>query len=428
MLLTSIDKKKIFIFFLFFLFFDFIVGFKKQNNNLFLFRSKDSYLKGVWLTTAFWLDWPSVSSVNIKSDKIRIKEQKKQLINKLNNLVNIGVNTVFFQVKPDGTVFCESFFFPYSSLLTGVFGKYPGYDPLKFIIIECHKRNLKIHAWINPYRISLNTKIKIFNLFKNKDGLKKLNLYRLNKNWIKKVSNFLFLDPGIPEVRRLIVHFISELIKKYDIDGIQFDDYFYYETFSDKFNDYETFLKNKKKFKNKADWRRNNTFLLIKDVSLKIRSIKPNVKFGVSPISVWRNFINDPAGSKTSSQNTSYDNCYADVKLWLKNGLLDYVAPQVYSSFVNKSLKYSSIVKWWVDSVKFTKTKLYIGIALYKFGIFIPNQPEWNNKEGLVEIKKQFDFNDKIPEITGVILFRESFLQSTQTKTVVRYLKNKWNP
>lgn len=426
-MLISIGKKKISLFILFFLFPSIVLGFKKQNDKLFLFHNKSVYLKGVWLTTAFWLDWPSFSSVSIKSNKIRIDVQKKQLINKLNNMVDIGINTVFFQVKPDFTVFYKSFFFPYSGLLTGVFGKYPGYDPLEFIIIECHKRNLKIHAWVNPYRVSLNTKIKIFNLFKNKNKLNKFNFYLKNKNWIKKVSNFFFLDPGIPAVRSLIVKVISELIKKYDIDGIQFDDYFYYETFSDKFKDYKTFIENRKGFKNKEDWRRNNTFLLIRDVSFKIRSINPNIKFGVSPVSVWRNFINDPTGSKTNAKSTSYDNSYADVKLWLKSGLLDYIAPQIYSSSVKKDMNYFSIVNWWVDLVKLTNTELYIGIALYKFGSLIPNEPEWNKEDGLLEIKKQLDFNDKIKEIKGVILFREYFLKSKQTRKVIGYLKNKWN-
>lgn len=421
----SILKFFIFLFFLFSMNVSF--GYKKIIYKKSKLIQKNIQLRGVWLTTAFCLDWPPVSSINFFSDKLRIKEQKRILISKLDNLVKIGINTIFFQVKPDCMVFYRSKISPYSNLITGIIGKNPGYDPLRFVLIEGHKRNLKIHAWINPYRVSLNSSSKTINLLKNSIFFKPLNVYLLHKNWIRFVSNYLVLDPGLPEVRNWIVSIVIELIKNYNIDGIQFDDYFYHESSSSVLNDNETFKKNNNFYLNKADWRRNNTFLLIKNVSLKIRSIKPNIEFGISPSGVWRNFSQDIRGSKTNVKNSSYDFSYADIRLWIKKGLLDYVAPQVYYSFSNKEARYDVIVRWWANLVRFTKTKLYIGIALYKIGLFNKKEPEWSFLYGIREFKKQLDFNERFSEIKGVIFFRENFFSSIHTKKVVEYLRFRWN-
>lgn len=390
-------------------------------------NKKNVQLRGVWLTTAFWLDWPDRSSINYNSDQLRIKEQKKSLIFKLDNLVKIGINTVFFQVKPDCTVFYHSRISPYSNLITGFIGKDPGYDPLRFLLLEGHKRNLKIYAWINPYRVFLNSNLKSIKFLRNSIFFKPLNVYLLHKNWVRFSSNYLVLDPGLPEVRDWIVSIVVELVKNYNIDGIQFDDYFYYETCSSILDDSESFKKYNILKLSKSDWRRNNTFLLIKNVSLKIHSIRPKIEFGVSPCGVWRNINNDLRGSKTNVKNSSYDQSYADVRLWIKYGFLDYVAPQVYYSFSNKNARYDIVVKWWVDLVKFTKTKLYIGIALYKFGFFNKKEPEWFFVSGLKELKNQLDFNEKFSTIKGVIFFRENYLNINQTKKVVKYLKIRWN-
>lgn len=388
---------------------------------------QDIPVRGVWLTTVSRLDWPSLSSVNLDSEKLRIEVQKKELTDKLDNLVKLGINTVFFQVKPDGTALYHSHIIPWSDLLTGVVGKDLGYDPLAFIIAEAHKRNLKIHAWLNPYRVSMDTQPETIASLQNTLNSPPASVYILHKDWIRTAYNRFVLDPGLPEVRNWITSIVAELVKNYDIDGIQFDDYFYYETPSSKLNDEATFQRYGQGFLDKASWRRNNTLLLIREVSSTIRSLKPTIEFGISPGGVWRNISDDPRGLDTKVGGPTYDRAYADTRLWVKEGLLDYIAPQIYWPFAREIVKYDVIAKWWADVVRSTNTKLYIGVALYKVGVPSQTEPDWSLDGGVPELKRQLDLNDELPEIKGEILFREGLLQSPQTAEAVKYLKSRWN-
>ncbi|QLK87508.1 glycoside hydrolase family 10 protein [Arsenophonus endosymbiont of Aphis craccivora] len=388
---------------------------------------QDIPVRGVWLTTVSRLDWPSLSSVNLDSEKLRIEVQKKELTDKLDNLVKLGINTIFFQVKPDGTVLYHSHILPWSDVLTGVVGKDPGYDPLAFIIAEAHKRNLKIHAWLNPYRVSMDTQPETITSLQKTLNSPPTSVYVLHKDWIRTAYDRFVLDPGLPEVRNWITSIVAELVKNYDIDGIQFDDYFYYETPSSKLNDEATFQRYGQGFLDKASWRRNNTLLLIREVSSKIRSLKPTIEFGISPGGVWRNISDDPRGSDTKAGGPTYDRAYADTGLWVKEGLLDYIAPQIYWPFAREIVKYDVIAKWWADVVRSTNTKLYIGVALYKVGVPSQTEPDWSLDGGVPELKRQLDLNDELPEIKGEILFREGLLQSPQTAEAVKYLKSRWN-
>lgn len=272
-------------------------------------------VRGVWLTTVSRLDWPSNSSVNIDSDQRRIEVQKKELTHKLDNLVKLGINTVFFQVKPDGTALYRSYILPWSDILTGVVGKDPGYDPLAFIIAEAHKRNFKIHAWLNPYRVSMDTQPETIVSLQKTLSSQPANIYILHKDWIRTAYNRFVLDPGLPDVCNWIISIAAELVRNYDIDGIQFDDYFYYETYTSKLNDDTTFQRYGQGFLDKASWRRNNTLLLIREVSSTIHTLKPNIEFGISPSGVWRNISDDPRGSDTKAGRPTYDRAYADTRL-----------------------------------------------------------------------------------------------------------------
>lgn len=384
-------------------------------------------VRGVWLTTAFRLDWPSLSSVSLDSDQRRIEVQKKELTDKLDNLVKIGINTIYFQVKPDGTALYHSHILPWSDVLTGVVGKDPGYDPLAFIIAEAHKRNLKIHAWLNPYRVSMDTQPETIASLQKPLSSQPASVYVLHKDWIRTAYDRFVLDPGLPEVRNWITSIVAELVRNYDIDGIQFDDYFYYETSTSKLNDDRTFQRYGQGFLDKASWRRNNTLLLIREVSSTIRTLKPNIEFGISPDGVWRNISDDPRGSDTKAGGPTYDRAYADTRLWVKEGLLDYIAPQIYRPFAREIVRYDVIAKWWADVVRSTNTKLYIGMALYKVGVSSQVEPDWSLDGGVPELKRQLDLNDQLPEIKGEILFREGFLQSPQTEQAVKYLKSRWH-
>ncbi|MFS1538776.1 MAG: glycoside hydrolase family 10 protein [Candidatus Phlomobacter fragariae] len=388
---------------------------------------QDIPVRGVWLATVSRLDWPSLSSVNLDSDQLRIEAQKKELTDKLDNLVKIGINTIFFQVKPDGTALYRSHILPWSDVLTGVVGKEPGYDPLAFIIAEAHKRNLKIHTWLNPYRVSMDTQPETIASLQKTLSFSPASVYVLHKDLIRTACHRFVLDPGLPEVRNWITSIVAELVKNYDIDGIQFDDYFYYESASAKLNDDATFQKYGQGFLDKASWRRNNTLLLIREVSSTIRSLKPNIEFGISPAGVWRNIFDDPRGSDTKAGASTYDRYFADTRLWVKEGLLDYIAPQIYWPFALEIVKYDVIAKWWADVVRSTNTKLYIGVALYKVGVPSKTEPDWSLDGGVPELKRQLDLNDELPEIKGTILFREGLLQSPQKEEAVKYLRSRWH-
>ena len=158
-------------------------------------------VRGIWLATVSRLDWPPISSVNISSPAVRISQQQKTLTDKLDNLKRLGINTVFFQVKPDATALWQSTILPWSDTLTGKIGQDPGYDPLRFMLDEAHKRGMKVHAWFNPYRVSVNTKPATVTELNNTLSQTPSSVFVLHRDWIRISGERFVLDPGIPEVR-----------------------------------------------------------------------------------------------------------------------------------------------------------------------------------------------------------------------------------
>ncbi|MEI7087016.1 glycoside hydrolase family 10 protein [Pectobacterium versatile] len=384
-------------------------------------------MRGVWLATVSRLDWPPVASVNVSSPASRITQQQDALKGKLDKLKSLGINTVFFQVKPDGTALWPSKILPWSDMLTGNIGEDPGYDPLQFMLDEAHKRGMKVHAWFNPYRVSVNTKSATVTELNSTLSQNPASVFVLHRDWIRTAGDRFVLDPGIPEARSWITSIVAEVVAHYPIDGVQFDDYFYAESSGSMLNDGEIFKKYGQGFGSKADWRRHNTQLLIEQVSRTIKQLKPDVEFGVSPAGVWRNRSHDAAGSDTRGA-AAYDEAYADTRLWVQQGLLDYIAPQIYWPFARDAARYDVLAKWWADVVKPTNTRLYIGVALYKVGEPSKNEPDWTINGGVPELKKQLDLNESMPQINGTILFRENYLNQPQTQEAVNYLRNRWNP
>ncbi|MEQ9900453.1 glycoside hydrolase family 10 protein [Pectobacterium punjabense] len=384
-------------------------------------------VRGIWLATVSRLDWPPVASVNASSPVIRMTQQQEALKGKLDKLKSLGINTVFFQVKPDGTALWPSKILPWSDMLTGNIGEDPGYDPLQFMLDEAHKRGMKVHAWFNPYRVSVNTKQGTVTELNRTLSQNPASVFVLHRDWVRTAGDRFVLDPGIPEARSWITSIVAEVVAHYAIDGVQFDDYFYAESSTSTLNDSETFKRYGQGFGSKADWRRHNTQQLIEQVSRTIKQLKPEVEFGVSPAGVWRNRSHDAAGSDTRGA-AAYDEAYADTRQWVQQGLLDYIAPQLYWPFARDAARYDVLAKWWADVVKPTSTRLYIGVALYKVGEPSKNEPDWMIKGGVPELKKQLDLNDSTPHINGTILFRENYLNQPQTQEAVNYLKNRWNP
>ncbi|MEI7368767.1 glycoside hydrolase family 10 protein [Pectobacterium sp. 1950-15] len=390
-------------------------------------QQRQEPMRGVWLATVSRLDWPPVASVNASSPARRITQQQDALKGKLDKLKSLGINTVFFQVKPDGTALWPSKILPWSDMLTGHIGEDPGYDPLQFMLDEAHKRGMKVHAWFNPYRVSVNTKSATVAELNRTLSQNPASVFVLHRDWIRTAGDRFVLDPGIPEARSWITSIVAEVVARYAIDGVQFDDYFYAESSSSVLNDSESFKKYGQGFISKADWRRHNTQQLIEQVSHTIKQLKPDVEFGVSPAGVWRNRSHDAAGSDTRGA-AAYDEAYADTRLWVQQGLLDYIAPQLYWPFARDAARYDVLAKWWADVVKPTNTRLYIGVALYKVGEPSKNEPDWTINGGVPELKKQLDLNESVPQINGTILFRENYLNQPQTQEAVNYLRSRWNP
>jgi len=377
------------------------------------------HLRGMWISTVLNLDWPSKETADIKDSSERIQKSKEELISLLDMAAAMNINAIFFQVSPEGDALYKSDLVPWSRYLTGTFGQDPGFDPLEFVIEQAHIRNMELHAWVNPYRVSMYT---------NTDTTASLNIpksvYKEHPEWIRKAMSRYVIDPGIPEAQKWVMDRVMEIVEKYDIDGIHFDDYFYYERTYGELDDSQTYIKyNQDGFSDKKDWRRNNTYILIKELSKKIRASKGWVKFGISPLGIWANQKDGyPDGSNTRSSVTNYDGAFADTKRWVEEELIDYIAPQVYFTFANSNASYGELTTWWADVVKGKNVHLYIGQALYK--INDDSDRYFKGDNALKEFSNQLKYNVAQPRIMGSILFRAKNFTDSGKQQVVTAIKN----
>ncbi|MCS6969056.1 MAG: family 10 glycosylhydrolase [Cytophagales bacterium] len=307
--------------------------------------------RAVWIATVANIDWPSAKGLSSV-------QQQEEFINLLDFHRRNGMNALIVQVRPATDAFYFSALETWSEWLTGKQGTMPEpfYDPLQFMIEETHRRGMEFHAWINPYRAQFdNDSLKI-----HPD-----HITRRKPEWFITYGKMKLFNPGIPEVRQYITDVVADIVRRYDIDGIHFDDYFYpYPIQGQVFNDSLTYKQYGKGFTKIEDWRRDNVNKLIESISLQIKQIKPYVKFGISPFGVWRNRSQDVRGSPTQAGQTCYDHLYADVRLWLEKGWIDYVAPQVYFSIEFDKIPYKTLVDWWAEN-SFGR-HVYIGQAAYK--------------------------------------------------------------
>ncbi|WP_217556400.1 glycoside hydrolase family 10 protein [Paenibacillus sp. GbtcB18] len=344
-------------------------------------------LRAVWIATAWNIDWPS-------SQGLSAAKQQQEFIAMLDEAKNVGMNAVIVQVKPNADSLYPSEYGPWSDVLTGKQGQSPGYDPLAFMVEEAHKRNLEFHAWFNPYRIG-----------KTKDTAKLAADHPALKHpdWVAVYAGTRYYNPGIPEVRDFVVAGITEVVKKYDIDAVHLDDYFYpYPEKGKDFPDdsaYQTY--GKSEFSSKPNWRRDNVNRLVEAIHAAIKKEKPYVKFGISPFGVWRNQNADPTGSETTAGTTNYDTLFADTRAWINAGWVDYIAPQLYWNFGFKPAAYDKLADWWIKETEGKPVQLYIGHAPFKIGQQDP--PGWQNPD---ELPDQLKFNARSAgKISGSILF-----------------------
>lgn len=304
-----------------------------------------------WLTTVWRIDWP-ITVVTSTGNTAQIQSQKNEMTRILDSLVSCNMNAVYFQVRSRCDAMYNSSYEPWSTDLVGTRGMDPGYDPLAFAIQEAHKRGLELHAWLNPYR---------YETVKDQwTGLP--GDYRTpHPDWILTYADVSILDPGRPEVRRRITNIIGEIVNNYDVDGIIFDDYFYAYGGTASTLDAATQALYKPTNMDLGDWRRDNVNKMIKDVFDTIQSIKPYVKFGVSPFGIWTTDTNVALKEGLSlpqgiTGGNMYAEIYCDPVAWLKQSTVDYISPQLYWTTTSTGQDYDVLCPWWSDlSNKFNR-------------------------------------------------------------------------
>ena len=311
--------------------------------------------RGAWIATVANIDWPSQPGMPVA-------QQQAQLISIFDQLKAMGINAAFFQIRPECDALYQSSFEPWSYWLTGKQGQPPSpyYDPLQFAIQQAHARGMELHAWINPYRAVM----KVGNY-----TLDSTHVSVRHPDWILTFGSLKILNPGIPAVRDYITSVIMDIVRRYDVDGIHFDDYFYpYEGITTQ--DTATFRMYNRGFTNIGDWRRDNVNLFVKEVHDSIEAVKPWVKFGISPFGIWR-----PGYPSGISGLDAYGTLYADAMAWLHQRTVDYLAPQLYWPN-GGGQDYAKLMPWWADSIAANSRDLYVGQAAYRITAWASGEME----------------------------------------------------
>ena len=280
-----------------------------------------------------------IQCVNGQFQGVGTKQMQSTLTYQLNELQKDGVNVIIFQVRPECDALYESKIEPWSRFLTGQQGKAPSpyWDPLQWMITECHKRGMELHAWINPYRAKTKATRQ---LAQNHISVQKpMNCFAYDGQFI--------LNPGIPENRDYICEVVKDIVSRYDVDGLHMDEYFYpYPVKGESIPDDELYHDHSNGIKDQGDWRRYNVNLFIEQVYKTVHETKPGVKVGISPFGIYRNRSTSYVGSNTNGTQ-NYDDLYADVLMWVNNGWLDYCVPQIYWEIGHKAADYETLIRWW---------------------------------------------------------------------------------
>ena len=347
----------------------------------------DAEFRGAWIATVANLDWPTSRTATVAA-------QQADLIGLLNQLKAAGTNAVLFQVRTEGDALYDSQIEPWSYYLTGVEGQAPNpyWDPLAFAVEEAHKRGMELHAWLNPYRAD-----RVPGLFTRASN----HITVTNPEWIitatSASSSIKIMNPGIPEVRDRITAVVMDIVRRYDIDGIHFDDYFYpYPPNDMGFGtprwdlDLATFQQYGGGFTVRSDWRRHNINTMVKAVHDSIKTAKPHVKFGISPFGIWKNGV--PSGIVGMD---AYNVIYADAPAWLTAGSVDYLTPQLYWRY-GGGQDYGKLAPWWAEQTAPFNRHLYHGLAAHQLAA------SWV----VGDITRQVQYNQSDDRIQGQVMFR----------------------
>jgi uncharacterized lipoprotein YddW (UPF0748 family) len=347
--------------------------------------------RAAWVATVTNIDWPSKGNLSVDS-------QKEEFIKLLNLHQRNGLNAVVVQVRPASDALYPSPYEPWSEWLTGRQGRPPSpfYDPLQFMIEETHKRGMEFHAWCNPYRAEFTI---------GSSSISPSHITRVHPEWFLSYGGTRYFDPGNKEAQKYVTAVIRDIVSRYDIDAVHFDDYFYpYRVAGKHFPDDESF----RKYGNgmtESEWRRSNVDSIIVMLSRAIKEENKFCKFGISPFGVWRNKDQDEEGSDTKAGVTNYDDLYADILLWLQKDWIDYVAPQIYWEFGHPRAAFEILLEWWS---RHTYGKhLYIGQGIYRA---YENNPPWKKA---AELPKQIRKIREYPTVNGSIYFSsKSFVRN----------------
>lgn len=387
---------------------------------------KQKETRGIWFSTVANIDFEVMKDV---------ESFKEYLISVIKKVKEYHFNTIVFQVRPTNDAFYESELNPWSRFITGVEDKYPGFDVLGWFIEEAKKENVDVHAWINPYRVS---NIKFTDNFKTKEeflnSLSEKNFARKRPDLvIATVLDKLILDPTSSEVQEFVSDSALEIARKYDVKAVHIDDYFYpYEAIIDPLEEekHQALAPNL----SLEDFRRQNVDKLMKMISDKLKTLDKKVEFGISPFGIYRTnkeqfTKNGKVGGWEKGSNNhyscyqGYDGLFADVLLWMKEGWIDYVVPQVYFEFDNyqvskedgtitERVKYADLVDWWNNACKETNMKLFVGQGLYRYS----KEGNWSNSE---EIINQIKYNHTKDFVSGTVMFTYRDLVKTDIPALV---------
>jgi len=341
--------------------------------------------RAVWVATVENIDWPSKKGLPIADQQREINEMF-DLYQKTN------LNAVVVQIRSAADAFYARGTEPWSEWLTGKQGLAPEpfYDPLDFMIGQAHSRGLEFHAWFNLDRAT----------FGKTASVAPSNIIYQKPDWMLYYGGRKLFNLGLPAVRSYIAGIVANVVRQYDVDGIHFDDYFYPYTIAGQvLNDDPTFMAYNPGNLNKADWRRDNVTRLVTELRDSIRASKPWVKFGISPFGIWKNQSSDPEGSATNGGQSYYE-LYADTRQWARDGLIDYIVPQVYFSSEFGRAPYKTLVEWWTRNAG--RSHLYIGQGAYRVGRGSERDPGWGRA---TEFPGQMRYNRQQPAVQGSIFF-----------------------
>ena len=350
--------------------------------------------RGVWVATVNNMDWPSRSDLTTA-------EQQQELLAILDRVAALKMNAIVFQVRPEADALYASRYEPWSRYLTGRQGRAPNpiWDPLAFAVAEAHKRGLELHAWLNPYRVA----------FYRDSTTSRTHVSRQRPHLVVPYAQYLWMDPGLPEVRRLFIRSLVDVVRRYDIDGVHVDDYFYpYPELNSakqkiEFPDARTYANYRRAggTLDRSDWRRRNVNLLIQEFYAAVKAERRSVKVGISPFGIWRPGI--PA--TTTAGIDQHEELYADVRKWVRDGSLDYVTPQLYWPVQPPEQSYPVLLRWWVEeNVK--GRHVWPGLALYKLPITGPR------KMSPDDIVQEIQITRETPGATGHVLFNARVLMN----------------